>query len=277
MSDIRLKVGVLDHPKIIKLRRRAGAPAVEGLLRLWLFAAEHKSDGVLIGMDHEDIEIACKWDGDPGAFVELLTDLRLVDEREDGALVVHDWAEHNPFAVGREARQRAATAAAKARWQRGVDAGRMRGASEPHTDSNARIVSDRIVSNRIDSQEGAEGTKPETKRPVLEWAVALADSLDAHLRAILPTYRHPTKATIQKWARDFERLHTIDKIEVEVIERVAAWSRKDRFWQDKIQSGAKFREKWNVVAAQASRGSRPAGRSGLDELAAEAGVEEVSA
>ena len=93
VGDIRLSVDLFDHPKIVKLERRAGFKAVKGLLILWTWAAKHRPDGVLSGMDAEDIEIASRWDGEEGAFVEHLVALRLLDE-VDGAYHVHDWHEH---------------------------------------------------------------------------------------------------------------------------------------------------------------------------------------
>ena len=61
-SDIRLSIGFLDHPKTVKLQRQLGEAGVLSLLRLWLWAAQNRPSGILIGMDEDDIEIAARWE-----------------------------------------------------------------------------------------------------------------------------------------------------------------------------------------------------------------------
>lgn len=48
---------------------------------------------MLSGIDCEDVEIAAKWDGEPGEFCQTLVDLRFIDET-DGVYALHDWCEH---------------------------------------------------------------------------------------------------------------------------------------------------------------------------------------
>ena len=61
VSDIRLSVDFFQHPKTIKLERRLGIEGVKALLSLWMWDAQNRPDGVLSGMDPEDIEIAAGW------------------------------------------------------------------------------------------------------------------------------------------------------------------------------------------------------------------------
>ena len=77
--DIRLKLDLFDHPKVRKLGLRLGSDAVLALIRLWLWAAANRADGVLRGMDAEDIELAAHWTGPQGRFVQTLCQLRLLD------------------------------------------------------------------------------------------------------------------------------------------------------------------------------------------------------
>ena len=72
MSDIRLDVDFDTNPKIIKLKRRLGDAGVVCLLRLWCYAAKHRSTGLLSGMDPEDIAIASGWTGDGQEFTTTL-------------------------------------------------------------------------------------------------------------------------------------------------------------------------------------------------------------
>jgi uncharacterized phage protein (TIGR02220 family) len=112
--DIRISVSFLDHPKTIKLKRRLGFDGVESLLALWLWCRANKPCGVLHGMDEEDIEIAARWNGESGAFVNECLTLRWLDvndpltENNCAKYSLHDWAEHNPWAIGTEDRSNAA-------------------------------------------------------------------------------------------------------------------------------------------------------------------------
>ena len=107
--DARIAVSLPSHPKTKKLIKRLGQQAAWNLVCLILWAATNRSDGTLSGMSIEDIELAADWAGDDGAFVAALIDVRFLDD-EDGAFVLHDWHEHNPWAAGADARS------AKALW-----------------------------------------------------------------------------------------------------------------------------------------------------------------
>lgn len=95
-TDIRLSVGFWDHPKIVKLERRLGLEGVKSLQILWLWAAQNRPDGVLDGMDAEDIEIAAKWNGVQGSFKDALTEINAVDFDGEN-YILHGWKEHNEW------------------------------------------------------------------------------------------------------------------------------------------------------------------------------------
>ena len=116
-SDIRLSIGWNRHPKIVKLRRKLGADGVLAIVNLWTFAGEQRPDGVLSGMDDDDIAIAAEYPGDSGLLVAALADLRLL-ERDGNDWKIHDWTENNPWAAGHEARRAKAKKAIQARWDR---------------------------------------------------------------------------------------------------------------------------------------------------------------
>lgn len=128
-TDIRISVEFWDHPKTKKLEKRLGIEAVKNLQILWMWTAKNKPTGVLENMDIEDIELAARWDGDSGAFVENLVDLKLLDAREisisndplttvndplttrstkiNGVgyrYKIHDWRSHNPWAAESQTR-----------------------------------------------------------------------------------------------------------------------------------------------------------------------------
>lgn len=114
-TDFRLAVGLFQHPKFIKLRRRLGSDAGLGYICLLSFTAQNHPDGSLGDMDEEDIAIASQYEGDAAAFVAALVDLRLLDKVGD-AYLVHDWVEHNPWAAAAPERSEKARRAAYARW-----------------------------------------------------------------------------------------------------------------------------------------------------------------
>jgi hypothetical protein len=59
----------------------------------------NKPSGDLSGMDMDDIEIAAKWEGEPGIFYKAIIDTKWL---VNGCL--NDWEEHNPYAAGAEQR-----------------------------------------------------------------------------------------------------------------------------------------------------------------------------
>lgn len=115
-TDIRLSVGFWSHPKVKRLAKCCGLEGVRSLQVLWLWAAQNRPDGNLHGMDSLDIELAADWAGEDGAFASELAG-RFLDG-EEGHWILHDWAEHNPWAAGAPERSAQAKAAADARWKR---------------------------------------------------------------------------------------------------------------------------------------------------------------
>ena len=97
-TDIRLSIDFWDHPKTVKLERRLGLEAVKSLQILWLWAAVNRADGVLSGMDCEDIEIAARWPGSAGALVDELVVLRWLRE-VGGVYTLYAWKERNSWAA----------------------------------------------------------------------------------------------------------------------------------------------------------------------------------
>ncbi|HBM28040.1 MAG TPA: hypothetical protein DDZ92_03960, partial [Halomonas sp.] len=107
--DARISLELPRHPKTKKLIRRIGEGGAFRLVCLFLWVAGNRSSGDLEGLTDEDIELAVDWTGEPGAFVAALADVGFLDGAE-GTRSVHDWAEHNPWAAGAEARSE------KSRW-----------------------------------------------------------------------------------------------------------------------------------------------------------------
>ena len=108
-TDARISTAFPSHPKTKKLRRRLGDSGPLGCMYLFLWAAANRSDGDLSGLSDEDIELAVDWEGDHGALVAEMVEVGFLDG-DEGSRRIHDWAEHNPWAAGADARSE------KARW-----------------------------------------------------------------------------------------------------------------------------------------------------------------
>ena len=123
-TDIRLSTEFWDHPKTVKLERRLELQGPKSLQILWLWSAKNHPDGRLEGEDVEGIEIAAKWPGEEGKFVETLLALRWLDH--DGeTYILHDWREHNSWAAEADSRS---------------DKSRLSRMAKTHPDLYARLV-----------------------------------------------------------------------------------------------------------------------------------------
>lgn len=109
VKDARVQTTLPAHPKTKRLLRALGAEGGWFLIRLFLWAAENRSDGDLSGITDEDIELAVDWPGPPRVFVNALLASGFL-EGDEGLREIHDWAVHNGWANGATARS------AKARW-----------------------------------------------------------------------------------------------------------------------------------------------------------------
>ena len=52
----------------------------------------------------------------------------------------------------------------------------------------------------------------------------------------------------QRWAKDFDLMLRIDKIDADDIAAIIEWSQNDNFWRSNILSGKKLREKYQQLA-----------------------------
>jgi len=95
-----VKLNTIQHPKLLRLRRRLSIPtwgAVGLLESLWHLTAQHAKDGA-IGktFTNEDIANAIGWEDCPNNLIEALVSSGWLDMCESNRLVVHDWHEHCP-------------------------------------------------------------------------------------------------------------------------------------------------------------------------------------
>ena len=99
---IPLKLSLLNHRKIFKLRRLAKfetrREAIGCVVSLILFTLQNAwKDGDLSPWTKEDLEEFLEWRGEPGYLIEALQNCGKDDEAEPGFLVgmkVNDWEVH---------------------------------------------------------------------------------------------------------------------------------------------------------------------------------------
>ena len=58
---------------------------------LWSWALLHAPDGDLTKFDIDDIEFGAKWNGNLGDFLNACVTTRLIDQTEDGRILLHNW------------------------------------------------------------------------------------------------------------------------------------------------------------------------------------------
>lgn len=287
-SDIRLSIGFLDHPKTVKLQRQLSDAGVLALLRLWLWAAQNRPSGILVGMDEDDIEIAARWDGEKGSFNAVATRLRFLDKL-DGTYRIHNWKERNSWQSDAERRSGASRMARMAKTRPDLyklleHAGiksisrddyeelttserpckvverLATGASSPFLSSpnltspspslpNDTILFSSSLSNGADALAVEIEKKQKAELPVNSEPYRLAKLMRDTLKANVPTLREPD---LQLWAQSLDDALSFDESMTDpaMVERVIRWACADRFWKAHIQSPHKLREKFDQLTAR---------------------------
>lgn len=250
-TDARVSTALPSHPKTKKLMRRLGHGGAWKLICLFLWAAANKPSGDLSGMSDEDIELAVDWDGEEGAFVSALVEVGFLDGQESGRSI-HDWQDHNRWALGAEERRDGARLAAlirhhgKEKGERMFHAERARRNADscaPHADRMDGACGDDAERMRTDadrnapfpypsplqippkSPEGdlpaASASKPSRKRPLIELsaycAKCAADGVD----------EVPPEHSVFRYAEQIE-------LPIEFLELGWLYFR-DRYWTGKKQ------------------------------------------
>ena len=117
-TDIRISVSFKNHRKRKRLSVLLGPGATDYLLDLWISTAMNHPSGILLGMDELDIALEAGWGGDHKQFVAALMDCGFLEQMADGVYRLHDWEEHQPYAIGASARSDAARKAANTKWNK---------------------------------------------------------------------------------------------------------------------------------------------------------------
>lgn len=112
-----------------------GDNATDYLIDLWLGTAMNHPGGLPEGMTPVDIALEAGWEGDPETFITAMVKSGFLDANPQG-YALHDWAEHQSYAIHAEQRKTQAREAANARWRRS-NAARIHDAQTRNAGSNA--------------------------------------------------------------------------------------------------------------------------------------------
>lgn len=267
-ADIRVSVDFWDHPKTIKLTRRLGLEGPRSLQILWMWVARHRPDGLLSDMDAEDIEIAAKWDGEEGKFVEQLVGIGWLDEVDDGYLL-HDWEDHNSWAAeacergdkARLSRLAQVNKEAFSECQRQGIAGLSRNEFKKWKGfrlANAGDRSGERPANASAPPAPAPAPAPSynspgnsDEQPEVSWR----DEADGDVLKFVERFQqfveqeHGKKAPkltdslIRKGVDTVDKLIRLDGFTLEAIRAAMHWAVKDQFWHKNVLSLAALRKK----------------------------------
>lgn len=259
-SDIRLAVSFRGHRKRKRLRLLLGPGSTDYLIDLWIATAMTHPSGVLQGMDEIDIALEAGWEGEPQTFVAALVECGFL-EKSDDAYMLHDWSDHQGYAIHAERRKAHARNAAAARWNAKQEKAMQEAynqhaggnppsplpspAPEPlpfpfHSSQPAPAASNAEQKRRRNS----EITFQENSEPY-KLSVLMRDTLKANV----PTLKEPN---LQKWAHSFAVALRNDNrmAESAFVAQVILWACSDAFWRANIQSPDKLREKFDQLTAK---------------------------
>ncbi len=120
-TDIRISVSFLHHRKRLRLEKELGNGATSHLINLWLNSAMNHPRGTLDGMDATDVALEAGWYDDPQVFIDALQRCGFLETDSNGAFVLHEWEQHQPYAVHAPERSEKARKASKERWSKSIN------------------------------------------------------------------------------------------------------------------------------------------------------------
>jgi hypothetical protein len=107
VNDIRVAIDMDHNPKVRRLILELGPEAAWTLVRLWLYTARHRPDGVLTGIAVEEIEPLVGWKRRRGRLIDALERLGFIEVNGTGTsreVTIHDWPDNQPWVSGHKRR-----------------------------------------------------------------------------------------------------------------------------------------------------------------------------
>ena len=231
-TDIRIAVSFKGHRKRKRLRMLLGPGSTDYLLDLWISTAMNHPTGILQGMDATDIALEAGWEDDPEKFVSALHTCGFLDQGEDGVYALHDWEDHQGYAIHAEKRTEKARKAAQARW----------GTKEKNAPSMPGALPQASISNApspAPSPAPLALSHPPNGERARERIFALMSENQPKVRPKSPN----------QWARVLQGL--LDEGQsLEDLERTTVFALQDTFWRSRIVSPKAFRDNYSQIADQ---------------------------
>ena len=98
-TDFRVSITFTSNPNTRLLRRQYGTDAAWALIELWTWATVNRANGILTGLNEDQIEAAADWNGECGQLVKALVAFKWLIRTPDGTYALNEWAETNPWAA----------------------------------------------------------------------------------------------------------------------------------------------------------------------------------
>lgn len=238
-TDIRIAVSFKGHRKRKRLRMLLGPGSTDFLLDLWISTAMNHPNGILEGMDATDIALEAGWEEDPEKFVSALQTCGFLDQDEAGVYALHDWEDHQGYAIHAEMRSEKARKAARARWgPKAQNAPSMPEALPQASFSNAPSPTPSPAPLALSLPPDGERAR--------EIVFGLMSESSPRARPKAP----------DKWPAMLlgllEAGHSLEE-----IERATRFALQDAFWRSRILSAKAYRENFAQILDQAVKAEEP--------------------
>jgi len=234
-TDIRIAVSFKGHRKRRLLRMLLGPGSTDYLIDLWISTAMNHPSGILTGMKPRDIALEAGWEDEPDKFVNALLESGFVDITEDGVYVLHDWEDHQGYAIHAEMRTEKARKAALARW----------GSKDKNAPSMLGALPQAQTSNAPSPAPSPAPLALKTSLPPPENGRRLGELLFELVQKRDPKAKPPD---MDRWARDMDRLFSGDNPRTpDEVEAVIRWAQEDPFWSGIILSPKRLRTRFTQI------------------------------
>lgn len=247
ISWLKLDIHILDNKKIKLIRKYPGG---DSLFTLWigLLCLAMKSDKpgyIFISTDipYEVSELANILELEIKTVelgLQLFKRFRMIDILVNGIIEVVDFNIIQDIDKIENRRERDRIRQQKYRQKAIEDVTRDTGVT------NADVTPQRREEKRRREKKRGEESKKEIPSEIIDLTQKLYDSIDK------PTRWLNKPPSLFAWSKDIEKLHRIDGISIELIERVIDHIAKhDKWkWREIIQSGSGFRKHFDKIEKQ---------------------------
>ena len=132
--------------------------------------------------------------------------------------------------------------------------------TQDHTNQSLESLKEPVVGANAPASEFDKNKDnnqpPSLSKEIDARATACAEKIASSVLSMLPKAKSLSAGkrdkTIERWASDIEKINRIDGYDYPSIEKVVAFAVNDDFWKPNIQSGAKLREKFEMLLVKSN-------------------------